>query len=381
LRSFLKPDSSALLNHLLGRLHLQLGDADNAATQFELAVARFPDFRRAHKDLGFLHVREGRFEEAVRHLTRVIELGGADGNTFGLLGVAHLNRQKHLSAETAYRNAILYSPAVADWKLGLIKSLIEQGKYDESLALLDELLIENPGNERLWSIQGSVLLQKNEPARAAVNFEVLRKLGEADVKTLMLLGDIHLSREARALALEVYLEAMGKGGAEQLEATLRAAEVFTSLGAWEEAGELFAKAREVGGDDLPDETRLRLLKLESRVALATGAGEEALRVLEEIIEHNPLDGEALMLVGDYYAGIGEREMAELRFERAAKLEGFEADACVKHAQLLVQHQQYPKAIELLHRAQKLKPRDNIQRFLEAVERIAGSSSASNPVNS
>jgi hypothetical protein len=54
---------------------------------------------------------------------------------------------------------------------------------------------------------------------------------------------------------------------------------------------------------------------------------------------------------------------------------------VKHAQLLVQHQQYPKAIELLHRAQKLKPRDNIQRFLEAVERIVGSSSASNPVNS
>jgi hypothetical protein len=37
---------------------------------------------------------------------------------------------------------------------------------------------------------------------------------------------------------------------------------------------------------------------------------------------------------------------------------------VKHAQLLVQSQKYPQAAELLKKAQKVKPRDNVQRYLE-----------------
>jgi len=57
---------------------------------------------------------------------------------------------------------------------------------------------------------------------------------------------------------------------------------------------------------------------------------------------------------------------------AGKLQGFEADAFVKHAQLLVQFQKYAKAAELLHKAQKVKPRDNVQRYLDKVEQLARS---------
>jgi len=86
---------------------------------------------------------------------------------------------------------------------------------------------------------------------------------------------------------------------------------------------------------------------------------------------NPTDGEALILVGEYYANKGEREKAEFKYERAAKIEGFEADAMVKHAQLLVQYQKYVQAVELLTKAQKIRPRDSVQRYLEAIERVAG----------
>jgi hypothetical protein len=37
--------------------------------------------------------------------------------------------------------------------------------------------------------------------------------------------------------------------------------------------------------------------------------------------------------------------------------------------LHVQAKAYDKAVEMLRRAQKLKPRDSIQRYLEAVERV------------
>ena len=43
---------------------------------------------------------------------------------------------------------------------------------------------------------------------------------------------------------------------------------------------------------------------------------------------------------------------------------------MRHAQLLVKTGQYEAALPLLRRAQQLKPRDNIQDYLEQVERVA-----------
>lgn len=54
----------------------------------------------------------------------------------------------------------------------------------------------------------------------------------------------------------------------------------------------------------------------------------------------------------------------------ASLEAFEADAKVRHAQLLVKNGNYAEALPLLRRAQQIKPRDNIQAYLEQVERVA-----------
>jgi hypothetical protein len=35
----------------------------------------------------------------------------------------------------------------------------------------------------------------------------------------------------------------------------------------------------------------------------------------------------------------------------------------------VQAQKYPQAVELLKKAQKVKPRDNVQRYLDKVEQM------------
>ena len=56
------------------------------------------------------------------------------------------------------------------------------------------------------------------------------------------------------------------------------------------------------------------------------------------------------------------------------LEKFEADAKVRHAQLLVGQRKYAEALPLLRRAQELKPREDVQKFLEQVERFAKSRS-------
>jgi Flp pilus assembly protein TadD len=105
--------------------------------------------------------------------------------------------------------------------------------------------------------------------------------------------------------------------------------------------------------------------------VADGSGDdEEVRVLKEIVELDPQDGEALILLGQHAARTGDDEKAVFYYEQAAYLEAFEADAKVRHAQLLVGQGKYDEAIPLLRRAQSLKPRDNIQEYLEQVERVA-----------
>jgi Flp pilus assembly protein TadD len=80
-----------------------------------------------------------------------------------------------------------------------------------------------------------------------------------------------------------------------------------------------------------------------------------------------------LLAGDYYKQRGDAERAAFRYDAAAKIEGFEATALVKQAQLLVENQQYARAVELLRRAQKIQPREPVQRYLEKVEQVAARS--------
>ena len=375
LMKMITPTSSAVLPFTLGAILFQEGEAAQAIEQFELALSKFPDFRRAHRNMGFALAQEGRYDEAAKSLTKALNLGAVDASIYGLLGYSYLNDGKNLSAEGAYLNALLLDPDNQDWKLGLIKSYIARGNYSQAIALLDEILVQNPDSANLWSLQANVYLQMEDNQNAAINFEMLRRMEKASLANLMLLGDIYMMDDALGLALPVYLEAIEKDGVNDIRRSLRAAEILVSRGAWTEANQMFAKIKQRHQGVMSGEEEAKLLRLESKVAIANGEGEKALAVLEQIISKNPLDGDALLMAGEFYSQEGESEKAVFRYEMAAKISGFEADAWLKHAQLLVRRQAYNEALELLRKAQKVNPRDNVQKYLEAVERVARASTS------
>jgi len=365
------PKASAVFDFTLGNVYFQREDLTNAVKHFETALAKFPDYRRAQKNLSFALVRDGKYQEAIKPLTRTITLGGADGKVFGLLGFCYLSQNRPVSAEAAYRQALVYEPENLDFKLGLVKSAIGNANYDYAVALLEELIKQYPERDSLWSLQANLYIQKEQTAKASVSLEMLRRLGKANAQSLYLLGDLYMAQDSRDLALSAYLAAMDKDGGQNPAKALRPAQILVSRGAWEEARQLFAKIR-ADGLPLSGTDELKLLKLESKVAMSTAAGEKAITTLEQIIQKDPLDAEALMLAGDYYAKNEQKEKAEFRYQTAAGISGYEADAFLKHAQLLVQSQKYMQAAELLKKAQKAKPRDNVQRYLDKVEQLARS---------
>jgi tetratricopeptide (TPR) repeat protein len=273
-----------------------------------------------------------------------------------------------VSAEAAYKQAMVFEPGNREFKLGLVKSYMGLNNLDAAAAMLDELLQQFPELDKLWALQANVYVQQKRPEKAIVNLEILRRMDKAAPQQLALLGDLYMTLEHPDLALSAYMAALDKGDATEATRGLRPSEILVSRGAFDEAQQLLAKIRGLGrlsGDD-----ELKLLKLEARVALATGRSEQAIGTLEQIIERNPLDGEALLLSGDYYVRQSNPEKAASRFDAAARLPSFEADALLKHAQLHVQQQRYTEAVDLLRRAQRVKPRDSVARYLERVEQVA-----------
>lgn len=370
LQKHIAPDCSAVLDFTLGGIRFQQERLPEAKEANERAVAKFPNYRRAHRNLGLLHARLGEHEQTIRAFTRTIELGGADAYAYGLLGFAHFARQDFQPAEAAFRSALLLQPENAQWRIGLAQCVLKQRKFEDAAALLDMLIAREPARAEYWLLQAHAFLGMQQPLRAAANLEVLGQLGKATVDSTFTLGDVYASVYLPDLAARAYERAFDLDPKQPVARAVRAAEGLAGRGAAAAAGGYVGHVRATAGEGLAEADRRKLLKLEARFRMAEGHdGADDAKVLEEIVALDPLDGEALLMLGRHFAKAGEPEKAVLWFERAEGLEAFEAEAKIRHAQVLAGQGRYADALPLLRRAQQIKPRDEVARYLEQVERM------------
>jgi tetratricopeptide (TPR) repeat protein len=363
LQALATPQGSALLDFTLGNVCFQLDRLDEAIAAYTAAVTKFPDFERAWRNLALASVRGSRMPEAIRAFTRLIELGGGDGISYGMLGNAYVSREDYLAAESAYRQASLLQPESLDWKLGMARCLLKQQKHGEAVALLGRLIEEHPDRTDFWLLQANAWIGMKEPLEAARNFEILSRMGRATPEILNMLGDIYVNESLLEPASRAYASAIAATGKPDYERAVRGAEVLAARGGEPASRRVIAALREAAGGGLEEALQRRLLKVEARFAVQDGGGDGAAAVLEQIVTLDPLDGEALMLLGDLRARAGELEPAMLAYERAESLKDFEADAKLRRARILVQQSRFADALPLLKRSQELKPRDDLARYV------------------
>jgi tetratricopeptide (TPR) repeat protein len=364
------PGASARMEFAIGNILFQKDRRVEAEKFFLKAIEKFPDYRQAHNNLAILYVQGGNHAKSIQHFTEAIRLGSSDGTTFGLLGVSYLGIEKFLAAEGAFRNAMILRPDVKDWEMGLIQALLRQEKWAEIISILNRLIEANPNDASLWDLQaGAYLGQKNSLA-AAANYEIMDKLGKLTAEQLSTLGDIYINESMLDVAADAYLRAFEKAGvASGVERPLRAADILLSREGYDAARELVQRVSKAAEGELKPADQRKLLKVEAKIDMAAGKEDQAAKSLESIVSLDPLDGDSLVLLGQYYQGKGENEKAIARFEQAASVPEFEATAKVRHAQLLASTGKYDLAVPLLKRAQEIKPNDSVARFLEDLERF------------
>ncbi len=372
LNEFTTSQSSAALDYLQGNLHFTIDEYDQAVAKYETSIRKFPSFLRAYKNLGLVHVRNGRFDQAVPFLVKTLELGGVDGDLLGLLGLCYLNQGKFNGALNAYRQALIYSPDSRDWKLGLIQCLMNTGEFRQALASASELLQEDPNQPELLLLQANAYLSLQEYGDAIGNLEMVRRMNQADAPTLFLLGDIYINEEVPTLAVDAYLAALEDSDNVQPETALRAAEILLGRNALAESERFMNALQSSVGEALSPRQQLALLNLEAELALAQGDDDTAAEKLQGIVEQDPLNGKALILLADYFRKQDDFEEAVYHYELAAKVAEFEAPALTRHAQLLVSASEFSAAARLLERAQLIDPRPNRGEYLDQVRRAARS---------
>ena len=115
------------------------------------------------------------------------------------------------------------------------------------------------------------------------------------------------------------------------------------------------------------------MNLKAQSDLAQQRNENAAEKLALVVERDPLNGKALVLLADYHWKKNDIERAELYFERAAKIEAVSADALIQHARMAVSIREFKKAVGLLEKSQLIKPQAHMAQYAERVSAAARTS--------
>lgn len=137
-------------NHGLGTIALLQADFDEALTQLLVARRMLPGFAEAAHDLSDVYLKLGEVKKAISVLARYSATHPDSTETFLLLGQAYLQNQEFEEAKTAFEKTLELQGDVLKAKEGLGKALMRLGKKEEAKAILkaqqDERNAQKQGN-------------------------------------------------------------------------------------------------------------------------------------------------------------------------------------------------------------------------------------------
>lgn len=366
---------------VLGNLYFQADRTDEARRAFLEAIKRFPRFRRAHTNLAFLYISKNQTDEALPLLQKSIELGETTARVYGMLGFCHLVKKNAVAAENAYRQAYLLDANSRDWKLGLSQSMLAQDKFAEAASLLGSIIEENPNDKQLWLQQTNAFLGMDRKEDAAINLEILRFKGLADEANLNLLGNLYMDRSEPQLALFAYMAAIDKATVLDVPRALKSAKILTDYGFPDKASTFVQKIRSKLGANVPAGQKTMLLLTEVRIAQAEKKQETVEKLLNELVQFDPTNGEVLLELAKHSDQLAKNEQDESKrgvliqnartnYQLALRNPIVAHQANLGLGQMYVREKRYIEALPLLEAALNLKKSDSLDQYTSKVRRAA-----------
>ena len=362
--------SGPIVPFLLGSLYLQENQLNQAERSLKQAVAIFPSFRRAHRNLAFLYYKKDDPVRAIPHWQKVLQLGGGDSTSFGLLAYGLLEQGSIEAALRAYENALIYDPQNADWLRGQANCLMRLGDWPRALGVLEALVALFPKDTSLVLSYAQTLVKMEQMEVAIATLEVLRLEPSPSREALLLLGDLYFNEELFDRASDAWLSVLSTNpDALSLEVWLQKIEVLAQQDQWKQAETLLRQMQRTWRSQNINQYPA-FIRLKAKMDLANGIADRAVNALEKLIKIDPLDGTALLLLADHYAVNGAEENAVFLYERARGIAETEWSAIIGLARLKIAQGTLDQAIPLLRSAYQKRPTAALKTYLERVDSLS-----------
>ena len=361
--------SNAAFDFLLGSLYYTQNDYRNAATYLKSALQKFPDFRRAHRNLALIYIQQDRYNDAIKHLLRVIELGGGDGQSYSMLAYAYLTNEKYQSALSAYQLARMFLPDSLDVRRGEAQCLLMTDQHNAAIALFQELIAESPEQQDFWLFQANSFLALNRLEDAIANLELAHSVAPAQGASLTLLGDLYLSKDAHALALENYKAAILRDPNVSAEQALKPLRRLMQLSLYDAAESYLNLLKTNLTSEMTPKQNTEVQVIEAELLVEGGQIDQGLAQLESLLTKDPLNQHALLYIAEVKLNGEAYEEAEFYYERVKSVPEAHVEALIGLGRTAVAQAKFAEAIKHLQQSQRIKERKDVAQFIASIQRV------------
>ena len=163
--------TSAWLSAALGSAVRELGRPDESVAIYRHLLEQSPTNMRAHLGLGTALRHQGKLDEAIAEFREAVRLGPDDAPAFEKLIAALLTRRKRDEVHTsAVAGTSRLDREFARALEIVMAPLLTRVRPDEGMALLDDLIREQPGQARFRVARARYLVALGRREEAAADF-------------------------------------------------------------------------------------------------------------------------------------------------------------------------------------------------------------------
>jgi tetratricopeptide (TPR) repeat protein len=358
---------SATVLYVIGATYLALEQYVPAEAALKAALVPLPDYIRVHESLGLLYLRTERYEDARVHLARAAELGLNTAGLHAALGYVNMQAENWWGAIGAYQQALAMEQDNRNWQTALLQALNATQQHAAGLALVEQMLQDEPNGPDLWLYRAHLSLNADQRESALTSLETAMRLGDDSVANKQVAATLHLERGSIARAVELLKSASTEDLDFQFMDQALAWLVYENE--WDYFRDLLA-AVDQRRSSLTELERSRLLTRRSSLQLRDGNQPAATASLQEAVELDASNGEALMALAQAYRDGRDYTRAELMFQRASTFDLYREGALVSLAQLAIDQQNFERALALLRDVVSRNPaRMDVQRNVDLLENL------------
>ena len=228
----------------LARFYEKIGRNPLAEKTLEKTMQDFPEAPAPYVALARFHIREARLERAEEILTEALRKGFRDGNVHHSLFVIEHQRKNYKAALQHLKSAVEISPddperfmLLADYFLFLkmypqareayvkisgkwpgmrqvrtrvAELLMVEGRYDEALKHIEEMVVKEPDHARARLLRGILWMKKGKTAEARAEILKARELDPESAEGHYFYGLTFLKDKEYGLSLPEILRAVEK---------------------------------------------------------------------------------------------------------------------------------------------------------------------------